>query len=120
MDCFVAALFAMTGKLHGGSERAGRISRRRNPPFWLIDNGGLCCANPPYELGANPPSAKTTLAFLPASPGYLAASFRELHHDLQGMIGRRGNAEFSTLAHDIAVEKIDLGRLAAREILRGG
>ena len=36
------------------------------------------------------------------------------------MIGRRGNAEFSALAHHIAVEKVDLAGLAARKILRGG
>ena len=31
-------------------QRVGRISRRRNPPLRLKQDGGLRCANLPYEL----------------------------------------------------------------------
>ena len=84
----------------------------------LLFRGG--CARHGGEGRCQGQTRRGGLAGLRPPPGYLVAAFRQLHHHLQGMIGRGGDAEFSALAHHIAVEKVDLAGLAARKILRSG
>lgn len=49
----------------------------------------------------------------------LKARFAQFDHDIQGEIGRCCDAVLRSLSHDIAVQIVDLGEFAARQILSG-
>src|SRR5207244_11922050 len=62
----------------------------------------------------------TTKTSLSRSDWRNITTIEKLHQRDEEMIARRRNTERPAFAHHLAVQVIDLGGLAAREVLRGG